>query len=133
MANAWLKHLRPTLDQVGIYDVPPSRSEARLHANESSWEWPREVMEELAAELRAVELHRYPDTSARELRSVIADRLDCEVERIVLGNGSAEVIGLFYALLNGGAKPVLVVPVPAFAMFASTGRAYGYEVRQVPL
>ncbi len=131
--GSWNKHLRSSLSDAGLYDVPPSKHAARLHANEAGWEWPREVIEALLSELRAVELNRYPDTSARNLRGALAKRLGCDSERIVVGNGSAEIVGLFYALLCGTKSPVLVVPVPAFAMFANSGRAYGYEVREVPL
>lgn len=90
-------------------------------------------MRDLAATLLDVELNRYPDTSARSLRALLAERLDCHADRVVLGNGSAEIIGLLLALFNGGERPVLVVPVPAFALFGMAGCAYGYEVRQVPL
>lgn len=118
---------------MAIYDVPSSRSAARLHANESSGDWPAAVLNDLAATMLGIELNRYPDSSARELRALVAGQLDCEADSVVLGNGSAEIFGLLLALFNGGARPVLVVPVPAFPMFGVSARAYGYEVRQIPL
>jgi histidinol-phosphate aminotransferase len=133
MFPSWRKHLRGCLSRVDVYDVPTSRSPARLHANESGCDWPPAVMRDLATAVLGVELNRYPDTSARDLRQLVAERLGCHGERVVLGNGSAEIVGLLLALFNGGARPVLVVPVPAFAMFGMSGCAYGYEVRQVPL
>jgi histidinol-phosphate aminotransferase len=133
MSLSWRKHLRSCLSQVGVYDVPPSRSPARLHANEASFDWPPSVIRDLAAAVLSVELNRYPDTSARELRVLVAERLGCDSERVVLGNGSVEILALLLGLFNGCERPVLVVPVPAFAVFGMSGRAYGYEVRQVPL
>lgn len=133
MACEWRKHLRSGLSRVHTYDVPPSHNAARLHANETGCDWPPSVMNDLAAAVRGVELNRYPDTSARELRRLIAGGLGCDDERVVLGNGSAELFGLLLALFNGAARPVLVVPVPAFPMFCNAGAAYGFETRQVPL
>jgi histidinol-phosphate aminotransferase len=104
-----------------------------MHANESSCDWPAAVMSDLAAAVLRVELNRYPDTSGRELRVLLSERLGCDSARVVLGNGSAEIFGLLLSLFNGSERPVLVVPVPAFPMFSMSGRAYGYEVRQVPL
>jgi histidinol-phosphate aminotransferase len=91
------------------------------------------VRRELAEIIVGVELNRYPDTCARELRAQIAARLECDAQQIVLGNGSAEIFGFLFGLFNAAERPVLVVPVPAFAMFGNSGRAYGYEVREVPL
>lgn len=133
MPLTWRKHLRTSLSHVGVYDVPLSHSPARLHANESSCDWPPAVMSDLAATVLGVELNRYPDSSARELRALVAERIDCDPERLVFGNGSAELFGLLLALFNGSERPVLVVPVPAFPMFCNAGRAYGYDVRQVAL
>lgn len=131
--DSWRKHLRRSASAANVYDVPPSARSVRLHANEAGEPWPPDVVDDVLADLRQLELNRYPDTSARGLRALIAARLGCDAERVVIGNGSAEIIGLFYALLCGAAEPTLVVPVPAFAMFANSGHAFGYDVRQVPL
>ena len=130
---SWQKHLRSTLAELSIYDVPPTRARARLHANECPEPWSPEVMEALAQVIREVELNRYPDTSGRSLRNVIGERHGCAPERVVLGNGSDEIISILQTALSGGTSPSLVIPTPTFVMYAHSGRVLGYEIRGVPL
>ena len=131
----WARHLRPTLRDVTVYDVPPAKAPARLHANECPEPWPPDVTEALADVLRDLELSRYPDTSGRELRRILAERHGCDADRIVLGNGSDEVIALLLTALAGAGpdNPVLVVPVPTFVMYGHTARVLGYDIREVPV
>jgi histidinol-phosphate aminotransferase len=131
--GAWTKHLRPSLAALSVYDVPRLCARARMHANENPEPWPDEVMRELADVVRGVELGRYPDTSGRELREVLAARHECEMRRIVLGNGSDEVISLLLTALTGRSRPVLVVPTPSFVMYGHAARVLDYEVREVVL
>ncbi|MFM8541628.1 MAG: histidinol-phosphate transaminase [Nitrospira sp.] len=39
-------------------------------------------------------LHRYPDGGAHKLRGALADRWKVQLEQVILGNGSDEIIGL---------------------------------------
>ena len=129
----WQRHLRPTLEDLEIYDSPPrSRDDVRLHANESPEVWPPEVFESLAARLREIELNRYPDTSGHSLRACLARRLGCTVDRVVLGAGSDEIISLLLMALSGGTDGALVIPTPTFVMYAHSARVLGLEVRGVP-
>lgn len=129
----WLASVRASLAELSVYDVPRAHARARLHANENAEPWPVHVMAALGEVLREVELGRYPDTSGRELREVLAMRHGCDVGRIVLGNGSDEIIGLLLTALGGARQPVLVTPAPTFVMYAHTARVLGYEVREVAL
>lgn len=132
----WARHLRPTLDPLSVYDVPPADATwARLHANECPEPWPAEVMEALGQRVAALELGRYPDTSGRRLRAVLAKRHGCDPDRVVLGNGSDEIISLLLtALSSPGATPgVVVTPTPTFVMYAHSAQVLGMEVRTVLL
>lgn len=130
---AWLRHLRPSLAEVSVYDVPPAHAEARLHANECPEPWPAEVMDALAEVVRGIELCRYPDTSGRELRAILGERHGCDPDRIVLGNGSDEVIALLLTALSGEQGGKVVVPTPTFVMYGHTARVLGLRVVEVPL
>ncbi|MCH9681749.1 MAG: aminotransferase class I/II-fold pyridoxal phosphate-dependent enzyme [Deltaproteobacteria bacterium] len=133
---AWASNLRSTLGALSIYDVPPAdASAARMHANECPEPWPDAVMDALADVVRGVELGRYPDTSGRSLRALLAKQHGCSADRIVLGNGSDEIIALLLmALSSPGAAPgVVVTPAPTFVMYAHTARVLGMTMREVPL
>jgi histidinol-phosphate aminotransferase len=128
---SWREHLRPPLRELGMYDVEPAdASLARLHANECPEPWPVEVMDAVADTVRAVELGRYPDTSGRKLRALLGQRFGCEPDRVVLGNGSDEVIAMLLLALSGRAAPV-VYPVPTFVMYGHSARVLGLPVREV--
>lgn len=136
---SWQKHLRAQLAELSVYDVPPSDAPTRLHANECPEPWPPEVLEALANELKALELNRYPDTSGRQLRKVLGDRHGVSPSRIVLGNGSDEIISILLTALSGRGPagdrtPAhLVIPTPTFVMYAHSAAVLGMPVREVPL
>ncbi len=129
----WQRNLRPQLAELVAYDVAPAQAFARMHANELPEPWPAHVMDALAEVVRTVELGRYPDTSGRSLRAVLGRRHGCDPARIVLGNGSDEIISLVLTALGGAPTPTLVIPSPTFVMYRLSARVLGYEVREVPL
>jgi histidinol-phosphate aminotransferase len=108
----------------------------KLDANESPFSLGEALRGELAAEFaRAVadvELHRYPDPTARELRGLLARDFGVAEEQILIANGSDEAIQLLQMVVAGpGAS--LAIPVPTFAMYAIGARAMGIRVAEVPL
>jgi histidinol dehydrogenase len=130
----WREHLRPSLSELPVYDVEPSRAPSRMHANECPEPWPLAAREAFAKAVCELELNRYPDTSGRSLRRVLAERHACDPDRIVLGNGSDEIISLLLRALSGTpAAGHLVIPCPTFVMYAHTARVVGVEVREVAL
>lgn len=135
MTAAWTRHLRPALAGLEIYDAPQVPARARLHANECAEPWPPEVMAELGKRLQAVELGRYPDTSGRGLRALLAERHGVSPDAIVLGNGSDELISLLITALAGrpSEPSFMVIPAPTFVMYAHSARCLGVGVLEVPL
>lgn len=134
-SHPWSAHLRPTLADLSVYDVAPAGpSWARMHANECPEPWPDEVGDALAELIRTIELGRYPDTSGRSLRRVLADRYGTQPGRIILGNGSDEIIFILLTALSGGTTPGAVVfPTPTFVMYGHTARVLGMPIREVPV
>ncbi len=130
---SWRAHLRPQLAALSVYHAPQRSARARMHANENPEPWPAHVLAELAELVRNLELGRYPDSSGRELREALALRHGCDPARIVLGNGSDEIISLLLTALGGAPEPVVVVPTPTFVMYGHSAKVLGYAVREVPL
>jgi histidinol-phosphate aminotransferase len=132
-SSSWSRHLRASLAELDVYDVPPARAEARMHANECPEPWPAEVMDALAEVVRNLELGRYPDTSGRRLRSILGERHGCDAARVVLGNGSDEIISIVLTALSGGPSGpgAVVVPIPTFVMYDHVARVLGMPVREV--
>ena len=127
---AWERHLRPALRGLRPYPVDLRPARARLHANECPEPWPPEVLDELAALVRSMELGRYPDAAPDRLRRALAARHGCEPARVVLGDGSDEVIAILLTALAGPpSRPsAVLVPAPTFSMYAQSARALGLDV-----
>lgn len=133
MSHAWSKHLRPQLADMVPYDVPPADSSfARMHANECPEPWPDHVKDAIASTIRNTELGRYPDTSGRALRAALGERHRCDPGRVVLGNGSDEIISTLLTALSGG-EGHLVIPTPTFVMYRHSATVAGMPVVDVPL
>lgn len=131
----WSSHLRPSLRGLHVYAVADAQARARLHANECAEPWPPAVMEALAGLLREVELGRYPDRTPLRLRAAIAAAHGCAPERVILGNGSDEIISMLLTVLSGdaAAPSAILLPSPTFVMYGLSARALGLRVIEVPL
>ena len=89
----------------------------RLDANESPFDLPRSVKTRFAEEMLRTPLDRYPDPTAKAVREAFARRYGVDPDRVVVGNGSDELISLIMtSLLDKG--DTLAVPVPEFSMYA---------------
>ncbi len=131
--------IRPEVQALRAYHVEvPSGSAPRvkLDANESPFTLGDSMREELAAELAKaladVELHRYPDPEARELRGLLATDLGVAPEQILATNGSDEAIQILVMAVAGPSVAVLA-PVPTFVMYELGARVLGLRFVGVPL
>ena len=85
---------------------------------------------ELLATLSEVEVSTYPDPAARLARAALAEHHALEFERIVMGNGAAELIHRVAAVyLTPGSR--VVVAAPSFGEYARASTLYGAEVTEV--
>jgi histidinol-phosphate aminotransferase len=78
-----------------------------------------------------VELHRYPDPTAREVRKALAADLGVAPDQLVISNGSDEAIHLVQQLVEP--PGTVAVPVPTFAMYAIGAKTLGLRLAEVPL
>lgn len=102
----------------------------KLASNESPFAPLPEVVAVLQDGLTG--LNRYPDAYARQLRRALADRHGVEMEHVVMGNGSCELLLLAgQALLDPGTT--IVHAAPSFAIYPHLATAAGTEAVPVPL
>ncbi|MEP6758142.1 MAG: histidinol-phosphate transaminase [Actinomycetota bacterium] len=83
--------------RTGLRDVAPYVSTqldvaARLNTNESPHPLPEGFFEELAAAVRELPLHRYPDAQMTRLRAELGESTGHPVEGIWAANGSNEIL-----------------------------------------
>jgi histidinol-phosphate aminotransferase len=122
--------IRPEILDLKAYHVAPSEGMVKLDAMENPYPLPPALRRELAQALANVELHRYPDPRAPQLRELLKKtmRVPAGME-ILLGNGSDDLIQvLSLALARPGAA--LMYPAPTFVMYAMNAVFSG--MRAVP-
>ena len=84
----------------------------------------------VVAAAQAAAFGRYPEREAATLRAALATRLEVAAERVVVGNGSVELIWLLALCYLGRGDHVLVVG-PTFAEYARAARLMGAQVTEV--
>jgi histidinol-phosphate aminotransferase len=107
--------------------VPPEQV-AKLDANENPYGPPPAVVAALAT---LSDLHLYPDPDQRRARRALAAYTGAPFERILLGNGSDELIDLLLLTTIEPGDEVLV-PVPTFGVYLSRPPLFGGRVVTVP-
>ena len=126
------KFTRPDLADLRPYEVKDVLYQIKMDANENPFDLPAEIKELLASELLKHHFNRYPDPAAKELRAKLSEQLRVNIEQIVMGNGSDELIS--YLMTAFGRDDARVVfPIPTFSMYEILARVAGIEVHSVPL
>lgn len=123
--------LRRDLAGLVPYDARvPKDYKVKLDANESPFDFPPLLREEIYRRLQERSLNRYPDPLAEELREVLARHTGVPAEGIIAGNGSDELI-LNLALTFGTGGRV-VIAAPTFSMYRVHSLIAGAEPVEVP-
>lgn len=135
---AALRALVPESTQaLTAYRVPASPPPVKLDANESPWPLPEAARTRLADALARIDLHRYPDGRAQNVRDALARKLGGAPDDFVLGSGSDEVIAMLMTACSaprpGQARAKVLFPTPTFVMYGITSRALGLQPVEVPL
>lgn len=125
---------RPSILSVEPYvggesKIPGVNRIVKLSSNEGAFGPPPSAI--AAIQAMAAEAHRYPDGGARALREAIGARFGLDPARIVVGNGSDELISLLI-LAYGGEGTELVMSAHGFLMYDITGRWAGCRIIKVP-
>ena len=129
--------LRAELASLSAYHVPAAPVRVRLDANESPWALPEAAQREIAEALSRIELHRYPDPHASELRAALARYAGAQERELSIGVGSDELIATLITALAeprpGAQRACVLFPDPSFVMYGLIARARGVRAVTVPL
>jgi len=101
-----------------------------LDKNESPFDLPSDLKEELFNELKKLSLNRYPSKHANSLRQKIAEFYGLSKENIIVGNGSDEL--LIYLMRAFKGKYILISS-PTFDMYEKIAKILGIKVLDIPL
>ena len=121
--------VRDDLREIEPYGAPQLDVPVRLNTNETPEPPPAAFTELLAQRLAGLELNRYPDRRAFELRAELGARVGLPAEQTWVANGSNEALTqLFQAYGGPGRKVLFALPGysahPLLARVASTDSVY---------
>ena len=132
-----LARIRPDVRAMHAYAVQPATGMLKMDAMENPFRLPAHLQAALGQRLGALALNRYPGERMADLQAALARHAGMpEGHRIVLGNGSDELIGLVSlacARPGTGERPVVLAPVPGFVMYAMSAQLQGLDFVGVPL
>jgi len=119
--NDKLNAIRPAVRAISAYHLKSRDYEIKINQNEHPDDLPGWLKSEILDELRAVSWNRYPEFSKTRLQEKLADHLAVEPERLLIGNGSNEILQMvFTAVLSPGKK--LLTVVPTFPIYQQLAR-----------
>jgi histidinol-phosphate aminotransferase len=115
------------------YPVAPAAGMIKLDAMENPYRLPEAMREDVARMVSTLQINRYPDPTAPELKARLRGVFNvpdaCE---ILIGNGSDEIIQIVaQALARPGAA--LLAPEPSFVMYRMNALYTGMRYVGVPL
>ena len=125
--------VRPEIRALNAYHVPNASGLIKLDAMENPYAWPAEMVTQWLELLRRVELNRYPDPVARELKQRLRIAMQIPANAaVLLGNGSDELIQMVLLALAAPQQTVLSVE-PGFVMYRMIATFAGMNYVGVPL
>lgn len=78
-------------------------------------------------------VNRYPDPYSTELREVLASQKGLNVDQIMLGNGSDEILDLLFRGFCEPQEDQVIISSPTYGMYKVLGDINNVEVIDVPL
>ncbi len=125
--------VRPEILALRAYHVQPAQGMVKLDAMENPYTWPDELRDAWATLLRDTDVNRYPDPTARVLSERLKEAMQVPADmRVLLGNGSDELIQMIAMSLSGPSRSVLSVD-PGFVMYRMIATFCGMRYVGVPL
>ena len=122
---------RTGLKDMPSYDVVERDWEIKVNANECNMNLPPMVEDRLMGRLSRVAYNRYPNEEYDALREQIADNHKLEIENVLIGSGSSEIIEKLFYCFGGTKAKKIVYPEPSFSMYriyAKAAQALGVPV-----
>jgi histidinol-phosphate aminotransferase len=123
---------RPGLRDVAPYVSPQLDVAARLNTNECPHPLPERFFDDLAAAVRELPMHRYPDGQMKRLREELADATGHTLDGTWVANGSNEIITQLLQAYGGPGRTALTFE-PTYILHSRLSWLTHTDVAHVPL
>jgi histidinol-phosphate aminotransferase len=127
-----LANIKARVRKQAGYAPPGISARVKLNQNESPFELPQAIKEELLGRVASLEWRRYPDPTYAELRAKIREYAGIESADAMVGTGSNGFIMTVMAVtVDPGTK--VIVPQPSFSLYEEAAEIMGADIRTVKL
>lgn len=107
---------RAVVAAMTAYTLELREAETKLNQNESPYDLPLPLKEEILRRAAERPWNIYPDFESTELRAALAAARSMNIDEILVGNGSNELLAAAIGAFVGPGTPVLV-PKPTFSLY----------------
>ncbi len=114
---------RNHLSEMPSYDGVERDYRIKVNANECNLNLPPLVEERVMSRLSRIAFNRYPNEQYDDLRDQIARNFNVDMDQILLGSGSSEIIEKVFYAFGGSARRRIVYPSPSFSMYKIYAKA----------
>lgn len=108
--------IKQGINELPTYTANDFPANIVLDANESAYNIPAEIRQEIISQLSSFTFNRYPQIDARDLRTAIGKLYNLTCDNVQISNGSSELIGCLCQVF-GGSENTIMYPVPSFSMY----------------
>ena len=108
--------VRDVIAAMDAYTLAIRPAKIKLNQNESPFDVPPQIKQEVLAKVAQRPWNLYPDFEAIALRTAIADAYGLTTENILVGNGSNELLATAIGAFVGPGRPV-IFPRPTFTLY----------------
>ena len=125
--------LNPALQNIATYKVEGGQqAEIKLNQNESPFDVPMWLKEEITSEFIKESWNRYPDILPYRGMKAYADFLGVSADSVMMSNGSNEMLyTIFLASLGPGRK--ILIPDPSFSLYEKIALLLQSHIVSVPM
>ena len=81
----------------------------------------------------AIDYNRYPDPYQREVKALIAEQKNVEINQVFLGNGSDEAIDLLFRAFCEPKQDKVIIMPPTYGMYQVSANINAIECIEIPL
>ena len=114
--------VHPQIRELRAYQTVPFTGSVKLDAMESPYGIPGPLNSKLQQLLGSIDVNRYPDAEAAELKQRLRDIFQISDNYLItLGNGSDELLQIIQLLVGGYGRTILA-PQPSFSLYEIIAR-----------
>ena len=102
------------LEEYKVETVPDA--DIVVNANETNWPLAKSLVAKFKSQIDNFAFNRYPPMHAESICKVLAQGLKVEADKIIIGNGSSELLEKACYAFGGFGKKI-AFPYPSFSMY----------------